>query len=456
MTKLYFINNKPDDRRVTIKKVDEDSSITVAAEQFNSYTVCSDRVGFCLGPYVKPIEVPTIELVDASQFEGYIGDRLDIVLKSNYEVLPKDYSITTSFIAEGTETVNGQFSYDSASPFLLQGIEFTRAATGTVFKVAFNLVYKGKVIQTTTTKAFTIATGRARITYTAPMKIVEGQEVINVVGRINLGKRGVPVKFVFTDTTDPTANKKMELEAAVNGAGQFSFKIDLSSFMDGSIFISTTGVGVDNAVVNGPYQTIDNFFPLVIKVLGGRNLKVATSAGVLNIPSKITWGDGRAGPLATGHMVHSYTTLTTATHEVTIRRNTGPLVVLELAECLLDATYSSVETSAITEIVNFGKAVLGIKLFKAITFTKVPAFLPGHMTNLDDMLNGAKIFNDVNMVSWNPKYVTKANRMLKGTAFNQNLSKWCVSGLKVEPTEFSLSAPLTPANKPVWGTCPIA
>lgn len=456
MTKLSFINRNKDDRRVTVKKLEDSAIVRALSEEQNTYTLCPDRVGFCLGPYVAPIEPPHIAIVDTTQFEGFIGDRLDIALISNYTVLPEGYTIRPVFTATGETTVNGQFRHDAASPLLLQGIELITAALNTTFGVKFELLRRGVVMQTTETKNFTIATGRARIIYTAPMKIVEGQEIINVKGRINRGKRGVPVNFSFTDTTDPTSNKKMEHKAVVNGAGEFNFNIDLSSFMDGNIFIATTGTGADDAVVTGPYQTIDNFFPLVIKVLGGRNLRVSTVAnGVLNIPNRVTWGDNRAGPLATGHMVHNYTTTATTVHELQIRRNTGPLITVEVAECLLDSNYSKVETSGITEIVNFGKAVLGVKLHKAIAFTKVPMFLPSHMTNFDDMLNGARTFNDVNVTKWNMKNATTANRMFKDTALNQALNKWCVSNLKVEPTEFSTGSPLTTANKPVWGTCPI-
>ena len=194
--------------------------------------------------------------------------------------------------------------FDTESPTFLPGIELVKAAVNTTFSVAFNLLNKGKLVMTTEAKKFTIATGRARIRYTAPTKIVEGQEVITVTGRITLGKRNNPVKFVFTDTTDPSSNKRIEYGAPIDSAGQFSFQFYLSSFLDGSIFISTSGVGIDAAVITGPYQTIDNFFPLVLRVLGGRNLRVSTATqGVLNIPNRVTWGDNRAGPLATGHMV---------------------------------------------------------------------------------------------------------------------------------------------------------
>ena len=39
-------------------------------------------------------------------------------------------------------------------------------------------------------------------------------------------------------------------------------------------------------------------------------------------------------------------------------------------------------------------------------------------------------------------------------AFNQDLTKWCVTNIGTEPNYFTstLSA-LTEANKPIWGTC---
>jgi plastocyanin len=39
-------------------------------------------------------------------------------------------------------------------------------------------------------------------------------------------------------------------------------------------------------------------------------------------------------------------------------------------------------------------------------------------------------------------------------AFNQDLTKWCVSNITSEPDSFSTSSALSEGNKPVWGTCP--
>ena len=40
------------------------------------------------------------------------------------------------------------------------------------------------------------------------------------------------------------------------------------------------------------------------------------------------------------------------------------------------------------------------------------------------------------------------------TLFNQDLTKWCVTNIKSEPSDFSASSALTQVNKPKWGTCP--
>jgi hypothetical protein len=40
------------------------------------------------------------------------------------------------------------------------------------------------------------------------------------------------------------------------------------------------------------------------------------------------------------------------------------------------------------------------------------------------------------------------------TAFNQDLTGWCVTNISTEPGSFANNSALTNANKPVWGTCP--
>jgi len=40
------------------------------------------------------------------------------------------------------------------------------------------------------------------------------------------------------------------------------------------------------------------------------------------------------------------------------------------------------------------------------------------------------------------------------SAFNQDLTQWCVSNFSSIPVDFSTDSGLTPAKHPVWGTCP--
>jgi hypothetical protein len=40
------------------------------------------------------------------------------------------------------------------------------------------------------------------------------------------------------------------------------------------------------------------------------------------------------------------------------------------------------------------------------------------------------------------------------SAFNQDLTRWCVSGITSEPANFASNSALTETNKPIWGTCP--
>ena len=40
------------------------------------------------------------------------------------------------------------------------------------------------------------------------------------------------------------------------------------------------------------------------------------------------------------------------------------------------------------------------------------------------------------------------------TAFNQDLSEWCVSLISFEPTAFDSGATAWTLDRPAWGTCP--
>lgn len=56
--------------------------------------------------------------------------------------------------------------------------------------------------------------------------------------------------------------------------------------------------------------------------------------------------------------------------------------------------------------------------------------------------------------NWNVSSVEDMHWMFYSSPFNLPINKWCVKNIKEEPIDFSTGSPLTPANKPIWGTCP--
>jgi len=55
---------------------------------------------------------------------------------------------------------------------------------------------------------------------------------------------------------------------------------------------------------------------------------------------------------------------------------------------------------------------------------------------------------------WDVSNVKNMRGIFGDSPFNQNISDWCVWRIETEPFQFSLNSPLTPQNKPKWGTCP--
>jgi len=43
----------------------------------------------------------------------------------------------------------------------------------------------------------------------------------------------------------------------------------------------------------------------------------------------------------------------------------------------------------------------------------------------------------------------------QATAFNQDISKWCVTNITSEPSDFAAGSGLSSSTKPKWGTCPV-
>ena len=60
-----------------------------------------------------------------------------------------------------------------------------------------------------------------------------------------------------------------------------------------------------------------------------------------------------------------------------------------------------------------------------------------------------------NIGGWNTSSVTNMNEMFRNaSAFNQNISLWCVGNISSLPADFKSNSPLSNNNTPNWGTCP--
>ena len=77
------------------------------------------------------------------------------------------------------------------------------------------------------------------------------------------------------------------------------------------------------------------------------------------------------------------------------------------------------------------------------------------VSEMNGMFQGANIFNQ-DIGNWNVSLVINMSGMFFGAgSFNQDLSDWCVPNIDEEPSSFSQSSPLSRANKPQWGRCPV-
>ena len=79
--------------------------------------------------------------------------------------------------------------------------------------------------------------------------------------------------------------------------------------------------------------------------------------------------------------------------------------------------------------------------------------------NTRSMFVGCGSFNNGgsnSIKNWDLRNVPRASMAFTfyDTAFNQDISTWCVPNISSEPASFSTLSPLTQSNKPVWGTCP--
>jgi hypothetical protein len=72
--------------------------------------------------------------------------------------------------------------------------------------------------------------------------------------------------------------------------------------------------------------------------------------------------------------------------------------------------------------------------------------------NMSDMFTRSQFNQPIG--NWNVRRVLFLDGMFQNSLFNQPINQWCVRHITSEPPDFSTNSPLTPQNKPVWGTCP--
>lgn len=95
-----------------------------------------------------------------------------------------------------------------------------------------------------------------------------------------------------------------------------------------------------------------------------------------------------------------------------------------------------------------------VRISAANMTVKLPQTLPKEWTRLNSMLAYANMANpDISM--WDVSHVVDMDYMFENTsAFNQDLSSWCVQRMSIEPYNFRKNATKWTLPKPVWGTCP--
>ena len=125
------------------------------------------------------------------------------------------------------------------------------------------------------------------------------------------------------------------------------------------------------------------------------------------------------------------------------------------------------------EVVNSYPALKGFRSFGStlrnviirITYSfEIPVNIPSTLKSVKfgiaeagSAAAGSVAFNDPKISNWDVSNLEARSfdsMFAYCTNFNQDLSGWCVSQVTSPPLNFSIGSALTPANHPVWGTCP--
>ena len=109
---------------------------------------------------------------------------------------------------------------------------------------------------------------------------------------------------------------------------------------------------------------------------------------------------------------------------------------------------------------SFGRTLINVMIRISYSF-EIPVNIPSTLKSVGFGFGinevGSVAFNDPKISNWDVSNLEARSfdyMFTFCTNFNQDLSRWCVRQVTSPPIDFSTNSALTPANHPVWGTCP--